>query len=250
MGRRTLLLIASILVAALGTALIWLYVQGADTRAEAGSTQVQIPVATQDYQPGTPAKSITTVPRAYPQSLVDSLGTNIIRNPTTLSGIAQTKIVAGLPLLASEFGKQGVAPTPAVQLSPDKLALQVTLPDPQRLAGLLQPGSLIRIFATSEQGKKKQDCTHVILDQVKVLASGPVSEPAATTTGAKTDVPQAIVTLELDNGQALLIVNSQTQKGGGGGGSGGNANLWFGLLGAKTPAASFNDPALCTETDG
>jgi pilus assembly protein CpaB len=33
MGRRTLLLIASILVAALGTALIWLYVQGADNRA-------------------------------------------------------------------------------------------------------------------------------------------------------------------------------------------------------------------------
>jgi hypothetical protein len=33
MGRRTLLLIASILVAALGTALIGVYVQKADTRA-------------------------------------------------------------------------------------------------------------------------------------------------------------------------------------------------------------------------
>ena len=36
MGRRTLLLIASILVAALGTALIWLYVQGADEPCAAG----------------------------------------------------------------------------------------------------------------------------------------------------------------------------------------------------------------------
>ena len=34
MARRTLLIIASILLAALGTALIWLYVQGAENRAQ------------------------------------------------------------------------------------------------------------------------------------------------------------------------------------------------------------------------
>ena len=247
MGRRTLLLIASILVAALGTALIWLYVQGADTRAEASTTSVQIPVPVQDYQPGTLSKNIATVPRAFPQSLVDSFGTALIRDPQAYDGYSQGVIAKGLPLLTTQFGKQSAAPAPAVQLSPDKLALQVTLPDPQRLAGLLQSGSLIRIYATAEQGKKKQDCTHVLLDKVKVLASGAVSEPAATT-GAKTEVPQAIVTLELNNSQALLIVNSQTQKGGGGG-SGGGGNLWFGLLGAKTPAASFDDPPFCTRTD-
>ena len=227
MGRRTLLLIASILVAALGTALIWLYVQGADNRAAAGSSQVEVYVASQDYPPGTLAKSIVPVRRAYPQAVVDSLGPNLITDPQRLDGYAQTNIVAGLPLLANEFGVQPSAPTPAVQLAPDKLALQVTLPDPQRLAGLLQPGSLIRIFGSVDQGKtaKCATVTKVLLDQVKVLASGPVSQPS---TAVKADVPQAIVTLELSNQQALDIVATQTE------GSGGK-NLWFGLLGSKTP---------------
>jgi pilus assembly protein CpaB len=234
MGRRTLLLIASILVAALGTALIWLYVQGADTRAEASTTSVQIPVAAELVQPGVPAKNVRTTMKAYPQALVDSLGPGVIRNASTITGYTQTKILPGLPLMNDQFGKQPVAPTPAVQLSPDKLALQVTLPDPQRLAGLLQSGSLVRIFATVQ----KSQCTKVLLDRVKVLASGSVVAPD---TGAKTDVPQAIVTLELDNRDALTIVNSQTQDSGG-------KNLWFGLLGAKTPDAS--EQVCPARTDG
>ena len=57
MGRRTLLLIASILVAALGTALIWLYVQGADTRAVSGETEVPVYVATRNVSMGQPSAS-------------------------------------------------------------------------------------------------------------------------------------------------------------------------------------------------
>ena len=112
MGRRTLLLIASILVAALGTALIWLYVQGADTRAEASTTSVQIPVAQTNYGPGTPAKSIKTILRAYPQAVVDALGTGVVRDPNTLNGVAQTTIVGGLPLMSSQFSAKAAAPAP------------------------------------------------------------------------------------------------------------------------------------------
>ena len=47
MGRRTLLLIASILIAAVGTALIGLYVRGADNRAQQTEGMVSALVATE-----------------------------------------------------------------------------------------------------------------------------------------------------------------------------------------------------------
>ncbi len=46
MGRRTILLIVAIVVAALGSALVFLYVQGIDDRAIAGQESVEVLTAT------------------------------------------------------------------------------------------------------------------------------------------------------------------------------------------------------------
>src|ERR1044072_136731 len=152
MGRRTLLLIASILVAALGTALIWLYVQGADTRAVASETQVPVYVATRSVAVGQPLDRSVAVVKQLPQSLVAPLNSELVRSPSQLQGYAKTDITAGLPLLASQISTAQTAPAPAVALDPNKIAIQMSLPDPQRLAGLLQPGSLIRIYVSEKSG--------------------------------------------------------------------------------------------------
>ncbi len=55
MGRRTLLLIAALVVAALGTALVFIYVNNADNRAQADATLVKVLVATQEVPAGTTA---------------------------------------------------------------------------------------------------------------------------------------------------------------------------------------------------
>jgi pilus assembly protein CpaB len=240
MGRRTLLLIASILVAALGTALIWLYVQGADTRAVASETQVPVYVATRNVAVGQPLDRTVAVVKQLPQSLVAPLGGELVRSPSQLQGYAKTDITAGLPLLASQISNAQPAPAPAVALDPNKIALQMSLPDPQRLAGLLQPGSLIRIYVSQKSGSSPAQAK-TLLDTVKVLASGPVAQPsgaagAAGATGAtgttpNGQVPQANVVLEVTDGQAKTLVASQTE------GSGGN-NLWFGLLGSKLATAA------------
>ena len=69
----------------------------------------------------------------------------------------------------------------------------------------------------------------VLLNKVKVLASGPVTQPDGTAP-AKGQIPQAIVTLEVTNPQAIKLVAAQAQGGGG--------SLWFGLLGDQTPSVS------------
>jgi pilus assembly protein CpaB len=219
MGRRTLLLIASILVAALGTALIWLYVQGADNRAAAGEVEVPVYVATSAVSAGDAVGPQLAVGKRFPQSVASAFGSNLVTSPSDISGFARTDIVPGMPLLKNQFSSAQAAPAPAVDLAKNEVAMELTLPDPQRLAGLLQPGSHIRVYAPMNDGKQKG--VGVLLQNVRVLSSGPV---ANTTTGVRTNVPQANVTLALTSDQAKAVVLAQT-----GSGTGAQA-LWFALL--------------------
>ena len=59
MGRRTLLLIAALVVAALGTALVWMYANRADERAQADAAPVEVLVATSDIGAGTSGSAIS-----------------------------------------------------------------------------------------------------------------------------------------------------------------------------------------------
>jgi pilus assembly protein CpaB len=233
MGRRTLLLIASILVAALGTALIWLYVQGADTRAQAGEAQVKLMVAAQPVQPGTPAGQVSWIARSFPSDYASALGGTAITSKQALdaAGVATTFIPANAPLVTSQFGSPAeatnVAPAPVLSnLTTGKEAITLTLPDPQRLAGLLQPNSLIRVYVTSASTRGAAK-TWVLLDRVKVLSSGPAT---VATSGDKASVPQANVALEVNDNQAKRVINAMSVGGGSSSGGGGNS-LWFALLG-------------------
>ena len=52
MGRRTVLLIVAALIAALGTGMVFLYVQGADNRASAAQQPIQVLKAVSQIDPG------------------------------------------------------------------------------------------------------------------------------------------------------------------------------------------------------
>jgi pilus assembly protein CpaB len=238
MGRRTLLLIASILVAALGTALIWLYVQGAETRAAAGTAQVQVLVAGNTVRAGQPASQVRPEQRLLPQTMVDSFAGSLLTDRTQIKGFTRTDVVAGLPLMRDQFSGEAPAEAPALDgLPPDMVAMQVTLPDPQRLVGLLQAGSRIRVYAGLEDKTGKDKYAGVLFNSVTVLQAGIPTTSAAsgasansgsgTTGGASTaNVPQAIVTLALTNVQAKSLVYAQSS-------AGGSAALYFGLLGTN-----------------
>jgi pilus assembly protein CpaB len=237
MGRRTLLLIASILVAALGTALIWLYVQGADTRAAENTSQVKVYVAANTVRAGQPASQVKPEQQLLPQTLVDSLAGSLLTDPSQIKGFTRTDVVAGLPLLKDQFSGEALAAAPPLEgLPPDLVAMQVTLPDPQRLVGLLQPGSKIRVYAGLQDKKnEKEKFAAVLFNSVTVLQAGiPVaagtpsgnSGTATTGTSGTANVPQAIVTLALTNDQAKSLVYAQSS-------TGGSAALYFGLLGSS-----------------
>jgi len=218
MGRRTLLLIASILVAALGTALIWLYVQGADTRALGSESQVSVYVAQRALSAGEQVTPQIATVKRFPQSVLTTLGGSLVTTRSQLQGFAKTDIAPGLPLLTTQITGDQVAPAPAVALGPNEVAMQVTLPDPQRLAGLLQPGSHIRVYAQMKDSQTGKPGVGVLFQNVRVLSVGAAT---GTTSSTKSDVPQAIVTLALTQQQPKALVLAMAA---------GAQTLWFGLL--------------------
>src|SRR4051794_26999369 len=175
MGRRTLLLIASILVAALGTALIWLYVQGADTRAVSSESQVPVYVAAQPLTAGQQVGPQIALVKQFPQSAVAALGANLVTNTSEIKGFAKTDIAPGLPLLTSQFTGQQVSPAPAVNLGPDEVAMQVTLPDPQRLARALQPRAPIPGFAPMKGETSSTTGVCVLFPKLRGPSVGPAT---------------------------------------------------------------------------
>ena len=110
MGRRTLLLIAALVVAALGTTGIFLYVNGVDERAEAGYDLVEVLVATSAIAAGDSAQDAEVAGafelRPFIASSVEGLSAL-----SDISGIADqvalAPIAPGTPIVATQFGNPG-----------------------------------------------------------------------------------------------------------------------------------------------
>lgn len=239
MGRRTLLLIAALVVAALGTALIFLYVQNLEDDVYDDATLVQVLVATSEVAVGTTAADasasgafeLTELPKSAvaPGALADI--------ETIADQVALAPVVEGQQILAQMFGAQGTTSTLSV---PDgKLAISVQLGDPERVAGFVAPGSDVTIFATLSGGiDTASGTTQVLLPEVQVIGVGTTTVTTQTTTtdeGEQTteEVPRTVLTLAVDQQQAQEVISAQSI-----------GELYFGLRGenAKVNAGRATNP--------
>jgi pilus assembly protein CpaB len=233
MGRRTLLLIAALVVAALGTILIFVYVRNADERAQADAEPVEVLVATKQVTVGTTAGAasengafeLQTLPQsAVAEGALPDI--SIIADKSAL-----TTIFPGQQILAQMFGQpQSVS---GLNVPKDKLAMSVQLGDPERVAGFVVPGSEVTIFYTDPESN-----TMTIVPSVEVLATGTTTLSTQTTTSQSGDsttaeIPQTILTLETDQAQAQRIITAQS-----------DGQLYFGLLGddIKTRTGRITTP--------
>jgi pilus assembly protein CpaB len=213
MGRRTLLLIASILVAAVGTGLVGVYVRNADNRVQQGQEQVQVFLAKERISPGidgdtaVEAMEATTLPRsALTPGAIGTLA--VIRSQFTL-----VQILPGQQIVRGQFGTTATTPASASGLKAGKVAVAVQLSESARVAGTLMPGSNVAIYANvGEQGGK----TRLLYPSVRVMGVGTDTTAPASTD--RTNRPQtegitgALVTLELDPGQAGKVIYASTYQ--------------------------------------
>lgn len=231
MGRRTLLLIAALVVAALGTILIFAYVRSADERAQADATPVEVLVATQQVSAGTTASDASAAGAFEIQEIpASAVAEGALQDISIISDqVALAPIFPGQQILAQIFGNAQSAS--GLEVPEGQLAVSVQLGDPERVAGFVVPGSRVAVFATiSAQiaAAADSDVTAALLPEVEVIGVGATTLTTQTTTtdeGESTteEIPLAILTLAVDQQEAQKIINAQT------GGS-----LYFALLGEGT----------------
>jgi pilus assembly protein CpaB len=200
-GRRTLLLIASILVAALGTALIWLYVQGADTRAQADTSLVQVWVASKAADPGGTVADVAPVPQQVPQPLA----AGAVPNPGQLGSQQLVNgVTKGQILLGNMF-----SPQPQTGVADKNGYVAITISDPHRVPALLRAGDRVAIYAIANgsagtAGAKKALVLVMREASVKTLGNTTQAGPNGST------VPVTIVGFEVTPEDAAKLIAIET----------------------------------------
>jgi pilus assembly protein CpaB len=220
MGRRALLVIAAMLVAAFGTGMIWLYVNGLQDQARNHAATVKVLVAKENLTKGSKSEGISIAAGNIESIDVakDVAGESYITgdNLSAFKGqVLLERVAKGLPLQRSMFGDQAGLASDAFQK--DKLAISITLTDPARVAGMLQPRSKVTIFRTQEDATTGR-YTDVLLYDALVLSANGVT-PADGSTGANS-APKAQVTFELSTTNAGKVVFAASNP---------KIQLWLGL---------------------
>jgi len=224
MGRRTLLLIAALVVAALGTGLVFLYSQNAQNNAKAGQELVTVLVAKSKIELGTTGSAASSA-GAFQQVQIprDTLVPDAISDASPLANlVAVVPVFPGQQIIQPQWGQS--ASTGGLAIPAGKLAMSVTLGDPERVAGFVTPGSKIAIFTygnTAPAGpggtapKTIAPGVRLLLSGVEVIGVGPTTTvPNTSGQASNQQVPTAILTLAVDQSQAQKLIFASGHGGG------------------------------------
>ena len=228
MGRRTLLLLVALVVAAAGTTMVFLYVNGVNDRALADQKPVQVLVATAPIATGTTASEAQSAGALEKRTISRaSVAQGALSDITPIADmVALGPIFAGEQILAEKFGQPG--DTSALPIPEGKLAVSVQLADPARVAGFVAPGSNVAVFLTIGSGRGgNSEITRVLLPKVQVIATGASTIVSTTTTegGAvqTEELPKALLTLAVTQAEAQKVVYGSQ-----------HGQMYFGLLTEKS----------------
>lgn len=236
MGRRTVLLIVAIMIAALGATLVFLYVQGVDNRAVAGQERVEVLTATEVIAAGESVEDAQAAGKLDFASVpsADVLDGALESTETIQGKLALTAIYPKEQILAAKFGAAGAKET--ITIPDDTMAISVQLDDPARVAGFVTPGSSVAIFVSAEPEeilpdgttKTLPDFTRLLIPKVDVIGVGDTTLLSTTKTdpeGTQTteQIPKTLLTLSLTQPQAEKVIFASR-----------NGILTFGLLNDKS----------------
>ena len=157
MNRRKILLLLAAMIAALGTLLVFLYVQGAEGRAKDEFESVEVLVATQDIEQG---ESFDDAASKFAKQDVpkDSVLDGAQADLAGLEGlVALTPIYSGEQIITAKWGGSVDITSSVLAIPKDKVAASVNLTDPARVAGFVNPGAEVAILVSVEEGRYTAD---------------------------------------------------------------------------------------------
>jgi pilus assembly protein CpaB len=222
MDRRKVLLVVAGVIAALGTLLVFLYVRGADTRADQRYDAVQVLRVVKQIDPGETVDAAQAAGKIETSSVSqkDLLPGALSSTDAVAGKVAVTAIYPGEQLVGSKFGATGS--TSGLTIPKGKLAMSVNLTDPARVAGFVNPGDKVAIFMNGTEGGGT--FSRLLLPEVQVIGAGTTTVVASTTTddaGAQTtdQLPKTLLTVAVSQPEAERLLYATS-----------NGDLAFALL--------------------
>jgi pilus assembly protein CpaB len=198
--RRILAVVVAIVLAALGTGLVLVYVSRANSRAIAGQKAVTVLVAAKLIPAGTAASAAQSEGLLQREVLpAKSVPANAVRSisPGLSELVASAAIEPGQLLLRPMLVTADLASaTGGIAVPPGTVAVTLNLCLPEAVAGYLHPGSTVAVYDTSvppggslsaganctaahsQQGPAQ---TQLVLGSAEVLSVGPASTTTAST---------------------------------------------------------------------
>jgi pilus assembly protein CpaB len=222
MDRRRILLVVAVLVAAVGSALVFLYTKGADTRAEEKFDTVEVLEATSVIAPGETFEDASAAGKLALEAVSkDALLDGYQTTTDSLGGtVSLGTIYPGEQIISAKWGASAVVQS-SLQIPDGMMAISVNLTDPARVAGFVNPGSTVAIFvggttkyvAAQPGAATPPDLpfAQLLLDKVLVLGVGsttPVSTTTTDETGASTteQLPRTLLTIAVSQDQAQKVM--------------------------------------------
>lgn len=218
MARRSVLLVVALIIALVGTAMIVLYVRGIDARATEGQKLVEVLVATEVIDAGqSVASALDGGKFEKKQVRLDDEVDGALSSTTAIQDlVALSTIYPGEQVIATRFGSLGDSEN--LVIPDNKIAISVELTDPERVAGFVNPGSEIAIFASidpvvieGEVSRQLPTYTQLLLPRVLVVGVGTTTVSARTTTtddgdAVTEEVPRTILTVAVDQKEAERVI--------------------------------------------
>jgi pilus assembly protein CpaB len=229
-NRRIALLIAAVIVAGLGTTMVFLYVKSADDRAIEAQAPVTVLVAKLPIAAGTKVQDAANAGSFEAQEFpAGSVTPGALSSVEALAeALAVAPIFPGQQILSAMFGTTAATTSgTGLALPAGKIAISVQFGDPQRVAGFVVPGSDVVVFASGAIGDTP-DATRVLIPRATVVAAGPttVTPPTDPALANVEVIPKALLTLALDQADAEKIIFASTR-----------GTLYLGLLNTASQIA-------------
>ncbi len=259
MPRKFVLFVLALALALVGTGGVFSYVTAADARAAAGQDLVEVLVAKKLVPAGTTAQQATddglVAPEQYPRRTVPAGALDDLTDFRTWTTVADVQ--PGEVLLRAKFVDP--ATTGRLAIPRGRMGVAVELSDPARVAGFVQPGSEVAVFATIDRVEADVKVSETGPSSAKVTAEGddkqtrlllaraPVIGVGETSTRklprddeddqeGQEQVERTILTLGVTQAEAQRLVHAAT-----------TGELYFALLtkdSATAPAAGVDNRTL------
>jgi pilus assembly protein CpaB len=206
MGRRTVLLVAAVLVAAVGAALVLIYVHDVNQKVKAREAPEQILIAKKIIPAGTTG--------AAASAEGDLQFMKVAREAVAAGALAKIDPVANLvtlapiypgeQILSTKFGKVSGASSLLTIPTAGTMALSIALSGPAGVNGFLAPGSQVAVFLTTD------GATKLILARVSVIAVGSRTLVPSSGQATGTNQQSDVVTFGVTAAQAQKLIFAQS----------------------------------------